>query len=64
MGAPLDLSPEHIVWLLFRKGMKDECDRIAASPTMWTAGEAAYRERVEKAGLVAVVNFTAKAYQQ
>jgi hypothetical protein len=51
----------HIMWLLYRKAVQDHIER---AETSLGETEAQYRERAEKAGLVAVANFIAKAYQQ
>lgn len=51
----------HIVWGAFRKGMSDFIDSEAGKVGNDTEGE--YRIRCEKAGLVAVINLVAKAYQ-
>lgn len=51
---------EHIVWLIYRKAVRDH---VARDDAPLAESEAQYRERAEKAGLTAVVNFVAKAYQ-
>lgn len=55
-----DSEIEHIVWLLFRKAVQDHVER---AEVRMDENEAKYRERAEKAGLVAVVNFIARAYR-
>lgn len=52
---------EHVVWLLFRKAVQEHVARADVLPD---ENEAHYRERAEKAGLVAVVNFIARAYRE
>lgn len=51
---------EHIVWLLYRNAIREH---IARDTGPAYEGEDKYRERAEKAGLIAVVNFVGKAYQ-
>lgn len=50
----------HALWLIYRNAIKAHIDRD--TPRFETEDQ--YRERAEKAGLVAVANFVGKAYRE